>query len=146
MRRSAIVDATARLVFHSALVLSVYLLAAGHNRPGGGFIGGLVAGTAFAVYYVAGGVDDVRAAARVRPWGVLAAGLMVAASTALVPLVFGGEILEGDYLDLDLPVFGALKVTSALVFDTGVYGVVVGLVLMVFEGFGEEPRPEEPAA
>lgn len=143
MRRSIIVDTTARLVFHSALVFSVYLLAAGHNQPGGGFIGGLVAGAALAVQYVAGGIDDVRARMRLRPWTVLGAGLILAAATAAIPLLIGGAVLEGDYLELTLPLLGTAKITSALAFDTGVYLVVAGLVAMIFEAFGEAPRPEE---
>lgn len=138
MSRSPIMDVAARLVFHSALVLSLYLLFAGHNQPGGGFIGGLVAGAAVAVHYVAGGIDGVRAVVGIRPWTILGAGLVTAGAAALVPLVTGGAVLAADVLHLDLPVLGALKVPSVLVFDTGVYAVVVGLVFMIFEGFGEE--------
>lgn len=144
MRRSLIIDTTARLIFHSAMLLSLYLLFAGHNRPGGGFVGGLVAGAAVAVYYVAGGVDDVRSLIRVAPWTVLGTGLLLAAGAALAPFVDGGTLLESGTLELDLPVFGAVKATSTLVFDSGVYAVVVGLVFMVFEAFGEEAQPDEP--
>lgn len=145
MRRSLIIDTTARLIFHSAMLLSLYLLFAGHNRPGGGFVGGLVAGAAVAVYYVAGGVDDVRSLIRVAPWTILGTGLLLSAGAALAPFVTDGALLESGTLDLDLPVFGAVKATSTLVFDGGVYAVVVGLVFMVFEAFGEEARPEEEA-
>ncbi|HEX6238155.1 MAG TPA: MnhB domain-containing protein [Acidimicrobiales bacterium] len=141
MRRSVIVDTTARLVLHSALVLSIYLLFAGHNQPGGGFVGGLVAGAAVTLIYVAGGIEDVRTLSRLKPWTVLGSGLMIAGGAALVPLVLGGSLLEGDHVTVDLPVFGDVKVTSALLFDIGVYGVVLGLVLMVFEAFGEEREP-----
>ena len=145
MRRSVIVDMTARLVFHSAIVLSVYLLFAGHDQPGGGFVGGLVAGAAITLIYVAGGIDDVRALSRVRAWTVLGAGLLVASATALVPLVAGGSVLEGASAAVDLPLLGHVEVTSALGFDVGVYGVVVGLVLMVYEAFGEEPVEGVPS-
>ena len=50
-KRKAIMDTAAELVFHSAIVLSLYLLFAGHNQPGGGFVGGLVAGAAITVVY-----------------------------------------------------------------------------------------------
>ncbi len=143
MRRSLIIDTTARLIFHSAILLSLYLLFAGHNHPGGGFVGGLVAGAAVAVYYVAGGVDDVRSLIRIAPWTILGTGLLLAVGAALVPLVTDQALLESDSLDADLPVFGSVKATSTLVFDSGVYAVVVGLVFMVFEAFGEEARPED---
>jgi multisubunit Na+/H+ antiporter MnhB subunit len=139
--RSIVIDVTARLVFHSALVLSLYLLFAGHNQPGGGFVGGLVAGAAVTLIYVAGGIDDVRSLSRLRPWTVLGGGLAVAGGAALVPLMLGENMLEGGYTILEPALLGEVKLTSALFFDIGVYGVVLGLVLMVFEAFGEEPEP-----
>lgn len=142
MRRSLILDTTARLIFHSAMALSLYLLFAGHNQPGGGFVGGLVAGAAVTVYYLAGGIDDVRSLIRVAPWTILGTGLLLAAGTALVPLGLDRAFLESDILHLDLPVFGEVKAGTTLVFDSGVYAVVVGLTFMAFEAFGEEAHPE----
>ena len=141
MRRSIILDTTTRLVFPSALTLSLYLLFAGHNQPGGGFVGGLVAGAAIALVYAAGGIDDVRALARVQPWTVLGTGLLLSAVTALAPLASGGALLEHGTVELDPPLLGHIKLTSTLLFDVGVYAVVVGLVLMVLEAFGEEITP-----
>lgn len=142
MRRSTIVDTTNRLIFHSAVVLSVYLLFAGHNQPGGGFVGGLVAGSAVAVHYVAGGIGDVRRMMVVKPWIVLGVGLVVAAGTAIVPMLVGGSLLESDLAEAALPVLGDVKLASPIFFDAGVYLIVVGLVVMVFEAFGEEPIPD----
>jgi Domain related to MnhB subunit of Na+/H+ antiporter len=59
----------------------------------------------------------------------------------LVPLAFGGTPLEHAVFETDLPVLGHVKTTSALAFDVGVYLLVLGLVFMVFESFGDEPRP-----
>jgi multicomponent Na+:H+ antiporter subunit A len=140
VRRLVVVDVAVRLVFPAVMVGSLYLLFAGHNQPGGGFVGGIVAGAAVALRYVAGGIEDVRSLSRARPWTVLGLGLGVAAITALVPLAFGGAVLESAAWEGDLPVLGHLKVTSALVLDVGVYLVVLGLVLMVFESFGDDPR------
>ena len=145
MTRTPIMDTTAGLVFHSAIVLSLYLLFAGHNQPGGGFVGGLVAGAAVAVYYVAGGIDDVRSLTPLQPWTVLGGGLVLASLAAVVPLVVGGDVMQSGVVELDLPLLGHAKVGSTLVFDAGVYAVVVGLVLMVFEAVGEEPGAEDRA-
>lgn len=142
MRRSLITDTTADLIFHSALVLSLYLLFAGHNQPGGGFVGGLVASAAVVTHYIAGGIDDVRGITRVAPWTILGAGLLLSAAAAIAPMAFGGALLESHTLTLELPVFGSVKAGSTLVFDAGVYGVVVGLTFMVLEAFGEEATPE----
>jgi len=141
--RSPIMDTTAGLVFHSAIVLSLYLLFAGHNQPGGGFVGGLVAGAAVAVYYVAGGIDDVRSLSRLRPWTILGGGLVLASLAALVPLLTGGDLMQSGALEFDVPALGHAKVGSTLVFDSGVYAVVVGLMLMVFEAVGEEPAEDD---
>lgn len=139
MSRSVIVDTTMRLVFHSALVFSLYLLFAGHNQPGGGFVGGLTAAAAFGLVYVAGGIDDVRSLSRLRPWTVLGGGLTLAAAAAVAPLFVADDALESGYiLKETAPVLGTVKFSSTLIFDTGVYGVVVGLVLMIIEGVGQE--------
>jgi multicomponent Na+:H+ antiporter subunit A len=138
MSRSLLLDTTVRIVFESVLVLSIYLLFAGHNQPGGGFVGGLVAAAAVALRYVAGGLHAVRVTFRVRPWRILAAGLGVAATTALVPLLFGDAPLDNATVDWHLPLLGSVKATSAVIFDSGVYLVVVGLVLMVFEAVGDD--------
>jgi multisubunit Na+/H+ antiporter MnhB subunit len=126
------------VIYLAVLLASVYLLVAGHNHPGGGFVGGLVAGAGVAVRYITGGIDEVRSLARVRPWTILGTGLLVASVTATVPLLFGDAPLEAASWEFDVAVFGHVKVSSVLVFDIGVYLVVVGLVLMVFEAFGDD--------
>jgi multisubunit Na+/H+ antiporter MnhB subunit len=148
MRRSLIADTTVRMVFDAMLVFSVYLLFAGHNQPGGGFVGGLVASGAVALRYIAGGIDDVRNLLRVPPWMFLSAGLLLAAGTALASVLFGGAALDQDAVEWTLPLLGKVKVTSATVFDSGVYLIVVGLILMVFESLGDDDgmSREEPDA
>ena len=145
MRPSMIADVVVRVVFHSALLLSVYLLFVGHNQPGGGFIGGLVAGAAFALRYAAGGIDAVHQGMRVRPWTLLGVGIVFITATTLVPLAFGADTLESTYWKWHPVGFGEVKLTSPLFFDTGVYLVVVGMVLMLFEAFGETMQVDEPA-
>ncbi len=146
MRRSLILDVSTRVITCSAMLLSVYLLAAGHNQPGGGFIGGLVGGAAIAIAYVGGGLGQVRQFTRVRPWTILGGGLVIAVTAAIVPLVLGGAVLEQDFVTLHPPLLGSVKVTSALLFDTGVYAVVLGTVFMAFEALGEEGPPDVDAS
>lgn len=148
MRRSLILDVCVQVAFHSVLVLSLYLLFAGHNQPGGGFIGGLVAAAGFALRYVAGGIDEVRLIGRFPPWYLLAVGLLAAVGTGIVALVAGESFLQSGVLTLDVVVLGEVKATSALPFDLGVYLVVVGLVLMALEALGDEtidPGQEDEA-
>jgi multicomponent Na+:H+ antiporter subunit A len=140
-----IVDASARLLYPSILVLSLYFLFAGHNQPGGGFVGGLTAGAAISLRYIAGGVSAVRRSFRLAPWTILGGGLAIAAITALVPLALGNALLEHDDLTWDPPLLGTIKATSALPFDIGVFLVVVGLVLMAYEAFGDDTAPNAAA-
>lgn len=141
-RRSLILDTTVRVVFDGVLVLSVYLLFAGHNQPGGGFVGGLVAGAGVSLRYIAGGIDDVRSLSPVPPWSIQGTGLALASGTALWPLLFGGAPLDQTAVDWHVPVVGAVHFTTAAVFDTGVYLIVLGLALMMFEGLGNDTDSE----
>jgi multicomponent Na+:H+ antiporter subunit A len=143
MESSQVIDAATRLLFTSIVVLSVYFLFAGHNQPGGGFVGGLVVGAALSFRYIAGGLPAVQDTVRVPARLVLGGGLTLAVGTALTPLILGGSVLEHASLKLNLPIFGAVKTTSALPFDIGVYLVVVGLILMAYEAFGDEPAGVE---
>jgi multicomponent Na+:H+ antiporter subunit A len=137
-RRSLILDTGVRAVFHTVLLFSVYLLFAGHNAPGGGFIGGLVAGAAFMLRYVDGGVDDVRRSQPLPPDVMLGTGVVISIGTGMASWLAGGQFLESGYLELDVPVLGDVAVTSALPFDIGVYLVVVGLTLAVLSSLGAE--------
>jgi multicomponent Na+:H+ antiporter subunit A len=137
--RLPFVDVSVRIVFPVVMVTSLWLLFAGHNQPGGGFVGGLLAGAAITLRYVAGGIDEVRDHAPFRPWTVLGVGVLISAVVATIPLFLGGSVLEVGYVSLDLPGLGDVALSSALLFDTGVYLAVVGMVLMVFEAFGDEP-------
>ncbi len=141
--RLPVVDASARLLYPSILVVAVYFLFAGHNQPGGGFVGGLTAAAAISLRYVAGGLEAVRKSLPVAPWTVLGVGLATSVATAIVPLVLGGSVLEHALWEVDLPVLGVVKTTSALPFDIGVFLVVLGVILMAYEAFGEEATGEE---
>jgi multisubunit Na+/H+ antiporter MnhB subunit len=143
VKRLLVVDTSVRVLYHSILVLSLYFLFAGHNQPGGGFVGGLTAGAAISFRYVAGGVDEVRQAFRLRPWTILGGGLMIASIVAIVPMLFGYSMLEHGALTVEAPLLGTIKTTSALPFDIGVYLVVVGLILMMFEAFGDDVAEDE---
>jgi multicomponent Na+:H+ antiporter subunit A len=140
--RLPVVDASSRALFASIMVLSLYFLFAGHNQPGGGFVGGLTAGAAISLRYVAGGVESVRNTFRSPPWAILGSGLALAVGMAITPLFFGDSILEHSLFERSLPLLGTVKTTTALIFDIGVYLVVVGLVLMVFEAFGDDVEPD----
>ncbi len=137
-RRSVIFEVVVRLLFHTMIVYSLYLLFSGHNQPGGGFAAGLVTGIALAVRYLAGGRYELGEAAPVQPGVLLGLGLFLSAGVGLGALVFGGTVLQSWILEFSLPVWGEVKLVTSLFFDVGVYLVVVGLVLDVLRSLGSE--------
>jgi multisubunit Na+/H+ antiporter MnhB subunit len=138
VRRLHFLEETAGLLFHAVLIGSVYFLFAGHNQPGGGFVAGLVAGAAVSLRYLFGGIAEVRSISRFRPWTILSAGLLVSVGTAAAPLVVGRAVLTSLSTSFDPPLLGPIDASTTLLFDIGVYMVVVGVVFMVFEAFGDE--------
>ena len=147
-RRSIIFEVVTRLIFHSMIVFSIYLLLAGHNLPGGGFAGGLTAGLALTIRYLAGGRFELREATPVGAGTLLGIGLATAAVTGIVPLLLGGQVFQSAIVELWLPVFGDVKFVTSTIFDIGVYIVVVGLALDVLRSLGaeiDEHFEEQPA-
>ncbi|MDT7741264.1 MAG: multicomponent Na+:H+ antiporter subunit, partial [Actinomycetota bacterium] len=136
--RALLLEVVTRLVFPTIMVVSVYFLFAGHNAPGGGFAGGLLAGLALVVRYVAGGRYELGEAAPVEAGTLLGAGLLCAGVSGLGGLVLGGEVLQTAVLELDVPVLGHVKLVTSLLFDVGVYLIVVGLVLDILRSLGAE--------
>ena len=135
-----------RLLFHPAIVVSVFLLFVGHNAPGGGFAGGLLAGLALVARYLAGGRYELGEAAPVDAGRLLGTGLLLAAGTAAGSLFFGGLPLESAWFEQEVPLLGTISIGTSTLFDIGVYLVVVGLVLDILRALGGEvDRQEEQA-
>ncbi|WP_040337513.1 Na+/H+ antiporter subunit A [Candidatus Blastococcus massiliensis] len=137
-RRSVILEVITRVLFHTILVFSIFLLFSGHNEPGGGFAGGLVAGLALVLRYLAGGRYELGEAAPVDPGLLLGVGLLFAGGTGAVGLMLGAEVLQTAILESTFPVLGDVKLVTSLFFDIGVYLIVVGLVLDILRSLGAE--------
>lgn len=134
--RSMVLQITTRLVFPTIMVLSVYFFFSGHNAPGGGFAGGLLAGLALVLRYLAGGQYELGEALPVDAGHLLGAGLILAAGTATVSLLLGAPPLSSAILEITLPLLGHIKLVTSLFFDLGVYLIVLGLVLDVLRSLG----------
>lgn len=135
--RSLILSTATRFLLPLLLVFSVFVLLRGHNDPGGGFIGGLVAAAAFALYALAFDVENARSALRVSPRKLIASGLLFAIIGGSFPLLLGHAFMTGLQWEPTLPAIGHLSVP--LIFDMGVYLVVMGVVLtIVFTFFDNE--------
>jgi multicomponent Na+:H+ antiporter subunit A len=135
-RRSIVFEVVTRLVFHTIVVFSLYLLFSGHNNPGGGFAAGLVTGLALMVRYLAGGRYELDEAAPIDAGALMGTGLFVATGSGLAPLAFGGSVLQSAVVDLHLPLLGELHLVTSLFFDIGVYLVIVGLMLDLLRSLG----------
>lgn len=136
--RSILIEVLVRLLFHPAIIVSIYLLFAGHNAPGGGFAGGLLAGLALVARYLAGGRYELGEAAPIDPGKILGLGIFLAVGMAIASLFFGGVPLESAYFTADVPVLGHLSFGTSTIFDIGVYLVVIGLVLDILRSLGSE--------
>ncbi|WP_298803591.1 Na+/H+ antiporter subunit A [uncultured Pseudokineococcus sp.] len=135
-RRSVIFETVTRLTFHTVVLFSLYLLFAGHNQPGGGFAGGLVAGLALMVRYLSGGRRELDRAAPVPAGLLLGSGLFLSAGVGLAAALLGYTPLQSAVRDLEVPVLGEVHLITALFFDLGVYLLVIGLVLDVLRSLG----------
>ncbi|BAU97084.1 monovalent cation/H+ antiporter subunit A [Corynebacterium suranareeae] len=143
--RSLMVDVATRILFPAMMMLSVYFFFVGHNAPGGGFAGGLVASLAFSLRYLAGGREELEEALPVDAGRILGTGLSVSAVALLWPMVLLGEPpLTSHIWDLTLPLIGDIHIASALIFDLGVYLIVIGLTMHILNSLGGQlDRDEE---
>ena len=147
--RSLVFEVITRLLFGVMIIVSIYLLLAGHNSPGGGFAGGLVAGMALIIRYLAAGRHELDEAAPFDAGRLLGGGLFLMLGAAIVPVFFGGKVLESYAYYWNVPgpdalttpwgefaLFGEVHLVSSTVFDLGVYLVVVGMLLDVVRSLG----------
>lgn len=133
---SLIFTTATRYLLPLLLLFSVFLLLRGHNEPGGGFVGGLIAASAFALYAIAADVTTARETLRVDTRTLIGAGLLVAVGSGSLGLLLGAPFLTGYWSDVTLPAVG--KLGTPLMFDVGVYLVVIGIALTIIFSLMEE--------
>jgi multicomponent Na+:H+ antiporter subunit B len=133
---SIIVQTAARAIEPLLLFFSVYLLLAGHNEPGGGFVGGLVAAAALTLHAIAFGVDSARSALRLDPRTIAGIGLVVALAAVWAGAAAGKPPMTGMWTDG--PGRTALELGTPVLFDAGVFLVVVGSALNGIFSLSEE--------
>ena len=147
--RSLIFEVVTRIMFTLMMLVSAYLLIAGHNAPGGGFAGGLVAGIALMIRYLAAGRRELDEAAPFDAGRLLGLGLGLSVLSAVAPALLGGKIFQSFDLKLVIPgwetlptpwgnwtLFGEMHFVSSTVFDIGVYLIVIGVVLDLTRSLG----------
>jgi multicomponent Na+:H+ antiporter subunit B len=129
---SVILQTATRYLMPLLLLYSVVVLLQGHNKPGGGFIGGLIGATAFALHAIAFSPKETRRALRIDMRTLIGIGLLIALSGGLLGPFQGLPFMTGLWTELSVPGIGPMKVGTPIIFDVGVYLVVVATaVLMV---------------
>lgn len=119
-----------RILFPTLLVLSLIVLYRGHNLPGGGFIGGLMAATAFILIGISKSMEEAKSSLRLDPVVLMAGGLAIALLSGLPGMFTGAPFMTGQWLPgFSLPLLGKVHLGTPLVFDIGVYLVVIGFTL-----------------
>ncbi|MBN9439549.1 MnhB domain-containing protein [Bosea sp. (in: a-proteobacteria)] len=130
---SLILLTSSRIVLPVAMLFSVYVLLRGHNEPGGGFVGGLIAAAGIAVHSLPRGRSALLRMLRVSPKTLIGAGLVLALLSGLP-----GLLLAEPYLKHQWAFPGGLPLSTTLIFDIGVYLSVVGAVLTFLAYYLEE--------
>jgi len=135
---SLILQTATRLIFTLLLLFSIFILLRGHNEPGGGFIAGLVTSGAFVLYAMAYDVASARRALRFEPRVWIAIGLLLAAGCGLAALLMGEPFLTGKWVSFSWIDSEPIKVGTPVLFDIGVYLVVIGVTLTIIFSLAEE--------
>lgn len=136
---SSLILRTATRYIQPILVLfSVFLLLVGHNEPGGGFAGGLVIAAGYALYAIAYSVEEARRLLRFAPQSVAGVGLLLSAGSGILSMLYGKPFMTGLWSEPVVPGLGRVAIGTPLLFDAGVYLVVLGVTLSIVFNMAEE--------
>jgi len=129
------------------LLFGVHLFLRGHDLPGGGFVAGITVSVALILLYMARGARWVESRLRVLPVRWIGLGLLLAVGTGLGSLLFGRPFLTSHFQYAELPLLGRLPLASAVLFDLGVFSVVVGATVLMLIALAHQSlrRPRQPA-
>jgi len=135
--RSLILQTMARLLLPLQLLFSVFMLLRGHDLPGGGFIAGLVASAGFVLFLFAFGIPATRGLLGVDPRSVAGTGLLLAVASVLPGPLSGQPAFTAQWWEPVIPLVGAVKIGSPIIFDVGVYLTVIGALLTIVVSLAE---------
>lgn len=128
---TTILEKTARLFLWIVAVLSVILLLRGHNLPGGGFIAGIVLSVGFIFYGIVFGSYAIQKIIKYNSRTWMGIGLLLVLISAIIPVLAGSEVMTGTWFIISLPLMGEIHLGTPLLFDTGIFVTVAGLILSV---------------
>lgn len=119
-------------------LFSIHLFFAGHYHPGGGFVGGLMSAAAIVLLLLAYDLKTVSTILPIDYKMLIGAGLLLAVGTGAGSLLFNVPFLTHAYRYVDFPLIGKTSLHTALLFDTGVYLVVIGVTMTIIQTIGED--------
>lgn len=130
-QNSMMIHTITRVIAFIILSFSIFIMLAGHNAPGGGFIGGLMTASAFLVLYISFGMDEIDKVIRIDFTYLIGIGMLFAIGTGLNSILFDDPFLTHYFDEYLLPILGEVELTTALPFDLGVYFVVVSSAMLI---------------
>ncbi|KYG35076.1 MnhB domain-containing protein [Alkalihalobacillus trypoxylicola] len=117
------------VVIYILFAYSIYLFFAGHNKPGGGFIGGLMGGLSLMLVYLFFGRGKGKALMKVTYPILISIGLLLSLGMGMVGVFFGDEFFTQYFDYFQIPFLGEVELTTAVPFDLGIYIGVVGMAM-----------------
>ena len=135
---SIILKTSIRYLMPLLILFSFYMLLRGHNAPGGGFIGGLLAASAFILLALAEGITTTKTKININPQFLIAFGLLMALISGLISIFKEKPVITGLWFHAHFPLLGELHLGTPLLFDLGVYFVVVGITTHIIFTLAEE--------
>jgi multicomponent Na+:H+ antiporter subunit B len=135
---SLILSTATRFLLPLLLLFSLFVLLRGHNEPGGGFVGGLIAAAAFALNAIAFDVQTARRTLCFDPRTLMAVGLLAALGSGIIAVIFAQPFMTGLWVTVHVPGLEALDIGTPLLFDCGVYVLVLGVTLTIILALAEE--------
>lgn len=143
--RSILLQTTARLAYPGIMMFSFFLFFRGHDFPGGGFIGGLMASAGILLVYIAFGARESDRLYGFNYRLVASLGLLCTAAAGLLPMFSGLPFLTSMFWRVRLPGMGVFDLSTVLLFDFGVFlavlGTVVGTVKVLVLEQQDVPQP-----
>ena len=135
--KSIILATATKYLMPLLLLLSAFFLLRGHNLPGGGFVGGLVASATFILHSFAFGAEQTRKLLRLSPHSITGIGLLIALGSGLVGILGGHPFMTGQWVTIPGASGEGLHIGTPVFFDIGVYLVVLGAVLSIMLALAE---------
>lgn len=127
--KSIILKTASNYLLPLLLLFAVFILFRGHYKPGGGFVGGLIASIAFVLHAFANGLQSTRKLLRYPPGAFIPTGLAISLLSGLVPMFSGKPFMSAEWLTVKVPIIGLIG--TPLFFDIGVFFVVIGIALTI---------------